>query len=60
MEAGQEGHHDHIGKVGDPEEELYVVPPPEPTQVPPLPILPPAGLAELVGTDLGLFKLTNF
>ena len=46
LEAGQEGHHKHIGKVGGPEEDHIVVPPPEPTQqVPPLPHLPLAGLA---------------
>ena len=45
LEAGQEGRHEHIGKVGGPEEDHIVVPPPEPTQVPPLPHLPLAGLA---------------
>ena len=30
LEAGQEGHHEHIGKVGGTEEDLNVVPPPEP------------------------------
>ena len=45
LEAGQEGHHEHLGKAGVSEEELNVVPPPELTQVPPLPILLLAGLA---------------
>ena len=44
LEAGQEGRHEHIGKVGGPEEDHIVVPPPEPNQVPPLPHLPLAGL----------------
>ena len=45
FEAGQEGHHKHLGKAGVSEEDLNVVPPPEPAQVPPLPTLPLAGLA---------------
>ena len=46
LEAGQEGHREHLGKAGGPVEDLNVVPPPEPTQqVPPLPTLPLAGLA---------------
>ena len=44
LEAGQEGHHERLGKAGGPVEDLNVVPPPEPTQVPPLPTLPLAGL----------------
>ena len=46
LKAGQEGHQEHLGKAGGPKELLHVVPPPEPTHlVPPLPILPLAGLA---------------
>ena len=45
LEAGQEGHYECLGKAGGPVEDLNVVPPPEPTQVPPLPTLPLAGLA---------------
>ena len=44
LEAGQEGHHKRLDKAGG-AVDLNVVPPPEPTQVPPLPILPLAGLA---------------
>ena len=44
LEAGQEGHHELLGKAGGPREYHYVVPPPEPTKVPPLPTLPLAGL----------------
>ena len=40
FEAGQEGHQELLGKAGGPEEELYVVPPPEPTEVLPLPYSP--------------------
>ena len=45
FEAGQEGHHELLGKAEGPGEDLIDVPSPEPTQVPPLPILPLAGLA---------------
>ena len=45
LKAGQEGCQKHLGKVGGPKELRDVVPPPEPTQVPPLPTLPLAGLA---------------
>ena len=45
FEAGQEGHHELLGKAEGPGEDS-IVPPPEPTQeVPPLPHLPLAGLA---------------
>ena len=45
LEAGQEGHHELLGKAEGPGEDS-IVPPPEPTQeVPPLPHLPLAGLA---------------
>ena len=30
LKAGQEGHREHLGKAGGPEEDLNVVPPPEP------------------------------
>ena len=49
MEAGQEGHHVHLGKARDPEEHCHVISPPEPIQVPPLPTLPLAGLVKLAG-----------
>ena len=58
LEAGQEGRHEPIDKVGGPEEDHIVVPPPEPNQVPPLPHLPLAGLRDYP-VCLGLFKLPN-
>ena len=46
VEAGQEGHLEHLRKAGGPREDHYAMPPPELTQqVPPLPPLLLAGLA---------------
>ena len=45
VEAGQEGHLEHLGKARGLQEDRNVVPPPEPIQVPLLPTLPLAGLA---------------
>ena len=60
LEAGLEGLHNLLGKVGDPEEGHIVVPSPEPIKSPTALFLPLAGLARLFGRVLSLFKLQNF
>ena len=45
LEAGLEGLHNLLGKVGDPEEGHIVVPSPEPIKSPTALFLPLAGLA---------------
>ena len=52
LEAGLEGLHNLLGKVGDPEEGHIVVPSPEPIKSPTALFLPLAGLARLFGRNL--------